>query len=86
MNITFIKCANDGCLHKKKMQSIFLGNDCKTEGYDIDDTIWTIWAISYESYSSNNTDFNRKKSLIDNVLEQIRFYQMNGSQVRDTFS
>ena len=27
-----------------------------------------------------------EKSLIDNVLEQIRFYQMNGSQVRDTFS
>ena len=45
-----------------------------------------IWLIEYSPYGPYHMNYNRVKSLIDNVLEQIRFYQMNGSQVRDTFS
>ena len=33
----------------------------RLQNWRINHTIWTIWAISYESYSSNNTDYNRKK-------------------------
>ena len=62
--------------------------------YGIVHMIWTIlygpysmnYLLGFIKYSPYPMNHNRGKSLIDNVLEQIRFYQMNGSQVRDTFS
>ena len=75
---TMVACTRKKCSRYSKETTVT--NDIS---YEPSHMAHRIWSISYGPYHMN---YNRGKSLIDNVLEQIRFYQMNGSQVRDTFS